>query len=192
MDDDDLIERELEDIDYTPPHSEKSKQDRRQSWSKLSDRSDYDNTHGRHQDHADEQPHGIKGLPSLQDHAVEEGEVSAFDDVSVGLPSPKSSNRKRKAGSSPDRVVEGKQRHNYGCGSHHNNRSDYVEDQSKDKPDSKFHLQTLLVTWSMFSSSTNTASMTHTSCVGKSSFTLVMSTILIPNLAFPRRSISLL
>ncbi|CAJ2659220.1 unnamed protein product [Trifolium pratense] len=147
MDDDDLIERELEDIDYTPHHSEKSKQDRRQSWSKLSDRSDYDNTHGRHQDHADEQPHGIKGLPSLQDHAVEEGEVSAFDDVSVGLPSPKSSNRKRKAGSSPDRVVEGKQRHHYGPGSHHNNRSDYVEDRSKvsrlshTERDSKRHAQ---------------------------------------------------
>ncbi|CAJ2659218.1 unnamed protein product [Trifolium pratense] len=131
MDDDDLIERELEDIDYTPPHSEKSKQDRRQSWSKLSDRSDYDNIHGGHQDHADEKPHAVKGLPSLQDHAVQEGEVSAFDCISLGLPSPKSSNRKRKAGSSPDRVVEGKQRHNYGCGSHHNNRSDYVEDQSK-------------------------------------------------------------
>ncbi|XP_045799745.1 cyclin-T1-5-like [Trifolium pratense] len=147
MDDDDLIERELEDIDYTPPHSEKSKQDRRQSWSKLSDRSDYDNIHGRHQDHADEKPHGIKGLPSLQDHAVEEGEVSAFDDVSVGLPSPKSSIRKRKAGSSPDRVVEGKQRHHYGPGSHHNNRSDYVEDRSKvsrlshTERDSKRHAQ---------------------------------------------------
>ncbi|GAU37835.1 hypothetical protein TSUD_56950 [Trifolium subterraneum] len=130
MDDDDLIERELEDIEYAPPQSEKSKQDRRQSWSKLSDRSDYENSHGRHQDHADEQPHGVKGLPSLQDHAVEEGEVSAFDDVSVGLPSPKSSNRRRKAGSSPDRVVEGKQRHNYGPGSQHNNHCDYVEDRS--------------------------------------------------------------
>ncbi|GAU51165.1 hypothetical protein TSUD_98690 [Trifolium subterraneum] len=147
MDDDDLIERELEDIDYTPPQSEKSKQDRRQSWSKLSDRSDYENIHGRHQDHADEQPHAVKGLPSFQEHAVEEGEVSAFDDVNVGLPSPKSSNRKRKAGSSPDRVVEGKQRHHYGPGSHHNNRSDYVEDRSKvsrlshTERDSKRHAQ---------------------------------------------------
>lgn len=147
MDDDDLIERELEDIEYTPPQSEKIKQDRRQSWSKLSDRSDYENIPGRHQDHADEQPHGVKGLPSFHDHAVEEGEVSAFDDVSVGLPSPKSSNRKRKAGSSPDRVVDGKQRHNYGPGSHHNNRSDYVEDRSKvsrlghTERDSKRHAQ---------------------------------------------------
>ncbi|XP_058722785.1 cyclin-T1-5-like isoform X1 [Vicia villosa] len=150
MDDDDLIEKELEDGIELPPPSEKSKQDRRQNWSKLSaDRSDYENTHARHQDHADEQPHGVRSFPSreLDPTAVEEGEVSAFDDVSAGLSSPKSSHRKRKAGSSPDRVAEGKQRHNYGPGSHHNNRSDYVEDRSKasrlshTERDSKRHAQ---------------------------------------------------
>lgn len=151
MDDDDLIERELEDgIELAPPESEKSKQDRRQSWSKLSaDKADYENSHGRHHDHADEQPHGVKGLPSRgpDPSAVEEGEVAAFDDISAGLPSPKSSSRKRKAGSSPDRAVEGKQRHNHGPGPHHNNRSDYVEDRSKvsrlshTERDSKRHAQ---------------------------------------------------
>lgn len=150
MDDDDLIEKELEDGIELPAQSEKSKQERRQSWSKLSaDRSDYENIHVRHQDHADEQPHGLKSLPSRGSDptAVEEGEVSAFDDVSAGLSSPKSSHRKRKAGSSPDRVAEGKQRHNYGPGSHHNNRSDYVEDRSKvsrlshTERDSKRHAQ---------------------------------------------------
>lgn len=150
MDDDDLIERELEDGIELAPQSEKSKQDRRQSWSKLSDRSEYENIHGRHhQDHADDQPHGVKGLPSYEPDpsAVEEGEVSEFDDINIGLPSPKSSNRKRKAGSSPERVVEGKQRHNYGPGSHHGSRSDFVEDRSKasrlghTERDSKRHAQ---------------------------------------------------
>lgn len=147
MDDDDLIERELEDGIELAPQSEKNKQDRRQSWSKPSDRSDHENMHGRHQDHANEQPHGVKGLPSHEPDpsAVEEGELSAHDDFGIGLPSPKSSNRKRRAGSSPDRVVEGKQRHNYGPGPHHSNRFDYVEDRNKvsrhTERDSKRHVQ---------------------------------------------------
>ncbi|TKY49392.1 Cyclin-T1-5 protein [Spatholobus suberectus] len=148
MDDDDLIERELEDGIELAPQSEKNK-DKRQSWSKSSDRSDYENMHGRHQDHADEQVHGVKGSlayePDLS--AVEEGEVSALDDIGVGHPSPKSSNRKRKAGSSPERGMEGKQRHGYGPGPHHNNRYDYGEDRNKagrlghTERDSKRHVQ---------------------------------------------------
>ncbi|KAL1299997.1 hypothetical protein HN51_044642 [Arachis hypogaea] len=141
MDDDDLIEKELEEGIELAPQSEKNKQERRQSWSKPSDRSDYDNMHGRHQDHADEHPHGTKGLSSSNEpdpSAVEEGEVSALDDMSLGL-SPKSGNRKRKAGNSP--------RHNYGSGSHHNNRLDYMEDRNKvsrlshTERDSKRHIQ---------------------------------------------------
>ncbi|MED6110992.1 hypothetical protein PIB30_048201 [Stylosanthes scabra] len=48
MDDDDLIEKELEEGIELAPQTEKNKQERRQSWSKPSDRSDYDNVHGRH------------------------------------------------------------------------------------------------------------------------------------------------
>ncbi|KAI4333326.1 hypothetical protein L6164_018154 [Bauhinia variegata] len=151
MDDDDLIERELEDGIELPTQSEKNKQDRRQSWSKPSDRSDHENMHhGRHQDHeGDEHHHGTKGMSSYEPDlsTVEEGEVSALDDVGPGLQSPKSSNRKRKAGSSPDRVGEGKQRHNYGPGPHHHNRYDYMEDRGKvsrlghSERDSKRHAQ---------------------------------------------------
>ncbi|XP_047174210.1 cyclin-T1-3-like isoform X1 [Vigna umbellata] len=146
MDDDDLIERELEDGIELAPQSEKNR-DKRQNWSKPSDRSDYENMHGRHQDYADEQNHGGKGLSSYEQDlsAVEEGEVSALDDI--GLPSPKSSNRKRKPVSSPERGMEGKQRHNYGPGPHHNSRYDYVEDRNKvsrlghTERDSKRHVQ---------------------------------------------------
>lgn len=148
MDDDDLIERELEDGIELAPQSEKNK-DKRQSWSKPSDRSDYESMHGRHQDHADEQVHGVRGSSFYEQDlsAVEEGEVSALYDIGVGHPSPKSSNRKRKAGSPPERGMEGKQRHNYGPGSHHNNRFDYVEDRNKAnrlghaERDSKRHAQ---------------------------------------------------
>ncbi|XP_054815303.1 cyclin-T1-5-like isoform X2 [Prosopis cineraria] len=150
MDDDDLIERELEDGIELAPQNEKSKQDRRQSWSKSSDRSDHETMqHGRHQDNEDEHHHGIKGLPSYQSDLsnVEEGELSALDDIGLGLQSPKSNNRKRKAGSSPDRVVEGKQWHNYTHGSHHHNRFDYMDDRNKvsrlghTERDSKRHIQ---------------------------------------------------
>ncbi|CAL0310252.1 unnamed protein product [Lupinus luteus] len=149
MDDDDLIEKELEEgIELAPP-SEKSKQDRRQSFSKPSDRPDYENMHGRHQDRDDEHHHGIKGLPSYEPDlsAVEEGEVSALDDIGAGLQSPKASNHKRKAGGSPDRMVEGKHRHSAGPGPHHNNRYDYMEDRNKvsrlghNERDSKRHVQ---------------------------------------------------
>ncbi|KAK7243881.1 hypothetical protein RIF29_38694 [Crotalaria pallida] len=149
MDDDDLIEKELEEGIELPPQSEKNKQDRRQSLSKLSDRPEYDNMHGRHQDHADDHHHGSKGPSSYEPDpsAVEEGELSALDDIGGELQSPKSSNRKRKAGSSPDRIVEGKHRHNTGPGPHHNNRYDYMEDRNKvsrlshTERDSKRHIQ---------------------------------------------------
>lgn len=111
MDDDDLIERELEDGIELPAQSEKNKQDRRQNWSKPSDRLDNGNMLlGRHRDHADEHPRGVKGLPSSEPDPsiVEEGEVSALDDIGPGLQSPKSGSRKRKAGSSPDLELEGR------------------------------------------------------------------------------------
>ncbi|KAI9116326.1 hypothetical protein K1719_012493 [Acacia pycnantha] len=150
MDDDDLIERELEDGIELASQNEKNRHDRRQSWSKSSDRSDHETMqHGRHQDNEDEHHHGMKGLPSYQSDLsnVEEGELSALDDIGPGLQSPKSNIRKRKAASSPDRVVEGKQWHNYGHGSHHHNRFDYMDDRNKvsrlghTERDSKRHIQ---------------------------------------------------
>ncbi|KAI9086954.1 hypothetical protein K1719_031115 [Acacia pycnantha] len=76
MDDDDLIERELEDGIELAAQSEKDKQDRRQNWSKPSDRSDYGNMlHGKRQDHVDKHL-GVKSLPSSEPDLsnVEEGE----------------------------------------------------------------------------------------------------------------------
>lgn len=150
MDDDDLIERELEDGIELASQNEKNKHDRRQSWSKSSERSDHDATqHGRHQDNEHEHHHGTKGLPSYQSDLsnVEEGELSALDDISPGHHSPKLNNRKRKAENSPDRVLEGKQWHNYSNGSHHHNRFGYMDDRNKvsrlghTERDSKRHIQ---------------------------------------------------
>ncbi|KAJ1398822.1 Cyclin-like [Sesbania bispinosa] len=148
MDDDDLIERELEDGIELAAQNEKSKQDRRQSWSKLADRSGYDNMqHGKHQDHAEEHLHGMKPSYEKDQSAVEEGEVSVLDDVDLGLQSPKSSNHKRRAVSTPDKVMEGKKRHHYGSGPPHHSRFDYIEDRNKAnrlghaERDSKRHVQ---------------------------------------------------
>ncbi|KAJ7948931.1 Cyclin T1 [Quillaja saponaria] len=135
MDEDDLIERELEYGIELAAQSEKNKQERRQSWFKPSDESEHGTSpQGRHQhDRADEPRQGIKGQPSYGPvlSNVEEGEVSTLDDVGLGSQSPKSSNRKRKEGSPPEKVTEGKERHNYGPGSHHHNRFDYTEDRNK-------------------------------------------------------------
>ncbi|KAJ7982019.1 Cyclin T1 [Quillaja saponaria] len=135
MDEDDLIERELEDGIELAAESEKNKQGRRQNWPKPSDESNrWTSQHGRQpDDRGDEPQQGIKGKPSHgQDlSTVEEGEVSALDDVGSGFQSPKSNNRKRKAVSPPEKVIEGKERHNYGPGSHHHNRPDYMEDRNK-------------------------------------------------------------
>ncbi|XP_054812109.1 cyclin-T1-3-like isoform X2 [Prosopis cineraria] len=127
MDDDDLIERELEDGIELAAQSEKNKQDRSQIWSKPSDRSNNGNLLlGRHQDHADEHLQGVKSLASSEPDlsTIEEGEVSALDDIGSGLQSPKSGNRKRKAGSSPDRELEGRPHSPYYS-------FDYAEDRNK-------------------------------------------------------------
>ncbi|XAR67273.1 hypothetical protein NMG60_11001964 [Bertholletia excelsa] len=140
MDEDDLIERELEDGVELAVESEKIKQDRRQSWSKPSNWTDHENTH-----------HGLKGTKGHSLHGqdlenVEEGEVSAFDEDGHGYQSPKSSSRKRKAGS-PQERLDGKQRHDYISGSHHHNHHDYPEDRSRmarfgySERDQKRHMQ---------------------------------------------------
>lgn len=151
MDEDDLIERELEDGIELAAENEKIKRERRQSWSKPSNRLEDEHSHyGKHQEDAGDGHHrGIKRQsshgPDLENS--EEGEVSVHDDASRGLRSPKSSNRKRKVGSPPDKTLEGKQRHDYMHGSHNHNHHDHMEDRNRlgrvgySDRDHKRHLQ---------------------------------------------------
>ncbi|KAL5744835.1 hypothetical protein ACOSQ2_027951 [Xanthoceras sorbifolium] len=135
MDEDDLIERELEDGIELAAGSEKSKWDRKQSWSKSTDRHEYANSyHEQHQEDSGEGHQQMRGKSSS--HAshlenVEEGEVPVADDLGRGSRSPKSSNRKRKFESSPGKAPEGKLRHSHGPGSNHYNNHDYVEDRNR-------------------------------------------------------------
>ncbi|XP_027186129.1 cyclin-T1-3-like isoform X2 [Cicer arietinum] len=156
MDEDDLIEREIEDgIELASSQTEKNKQDKVQqdkvrNWSKALDRSDYENMqHGKQPDHAEEHLQGLKVLPSCETDrgAVEEGEVSSFHCIDFGVQSPKSSNNKRKAGSSPNKEREGKKLHNYSSETPHHSRFDHIENRNKlsglghaDR-DSKRHVQ---------------------------------------------------
>lgn len=122
MDDDDLIERELEDGIELAAENEKSKQERRQSLSKLSNRSEEPPSYGKDNSgqslSGDGQYHGSRGKSSWEPDAenVEEGEMSLSDDARPRSRSPEMSNRKRKM-VSPD-----KQRHDYTSGfqNHHN------------------------------------------------------------------------
>lgn len=116
MDEDDLIERELEDGIELAAETEKVKQERRTNWSKPSKFPDHEK--GQHS-------HG------QDSHNVEEGEVAALDDVGHGYRSPKSSTRKRKAGSPPDRPMEGRQRSDYAHGSHHHNHHDLPDNRNR-------------------------------------------------------------
>ncbi|XP_022866049.1 cyclin-T1-5-like [Olea europaea var. sylvestris] len=71
----DELERELEDVEL-PGESEKIKRDRKQSWSKPSDKSEHEKYRRASGDgHADDF------------HSVEEGEVEPFDDVDRGYQS---------------------------------------------------------------------------------------------------------
>ncbi|CAK9155362.1 unnamed protein product [Ilex paraguariensis] len=134
MDEDDLIERELEDGIELAAENEKVKPERKPNWSKSSNRTDNEHTHTvKHQDEAGDGHQGMKGQSSRGQHYdnVEEGELEAFDDADRGHRSPKSSNRKRKAGSPVDKPMEGKQRHDCMPGSHHRNRHDFAEDKKQ-------------------------------------------------------------
>uniref|UniRef100_A0A5B7AUT4 Putative cyclin-T1-5-like n=2 Tax=Davidia involucrata TaxID=16924 RepID=A0A5B7AUT4_DAVIN len=134
MDEDDLIERELEDGIELAAESEKLPQERRQGWSKSSNWLDHENTHHvKHQDDAGDGHHqGMKGQSSRgQDFETVEGEVAAIEDAGHGYRSPKSNNRKRKAGSPPDKPLEGKQWHDYISGSHHHNHLEFPEDRNR-------------------------------------------------------------
>lgn len=121
MDEDDLIERELEDGIELAAGSEKNKRDRRQSWSKPPRLENEDLHQGKHQESGRDEYHQKKGQTSGPDlNNVEEGELSALD--VVGYQSPKSSSRKRKAGSPLANLTEGKQRHDYAAGANHHDR----------------------------------------------------------------------
>lgn len=115
MDEDDLIEKELEDGIEMAVENEKSKRDRSQSWSKNvnQDRAkDYGEvTDG---DHFNTKGQSSKGF---EPDGAEEGEM-VVDDVSA------MNNRKRKAGSPPDRQSEGKRRHEYSS----NHKHDSIDD----------------------------------------------------------------
>ncbi|KAM6598806.1 hypothetical protein CsatA_018415 [Cannabis sativa] len=122
MDDDDLIERELEDGIELASGNDKSKQERRQSWSKPSNRPEHeDSQHAKYQEFVKDEHHQSKGQASATDmNNVEEGELSLLDES--GYQSPKSGSRKRKAGSPPPNAMEGKQRHDFAPGVNHHDR----------------------------------------------------------------------
>ncbi|GAY42424.1 hypothetical protein CUMW_066760 [Citrus unshiu] len=111
MDEDDLIEREVENgIER-----------------------EYENSnHQRHLEDAGDVPRERRRQSShVSDlENVEEGEVSVPDDLGRGSDPPKPSNRKRKVGSPPERGPEGRPRQSYGLGSHHHNY-DYIDDRNK-------------------------------------------------------------
>ncbi|XVE51719.1 hypothetical protein DITRI_Ditri02bG0063700 [Diplodiscus trichospermus] len=103
MDEDDLIERELEDGVELAVEDEKIKREHRQSWSRNENQ---DHVKGRGE--TGEGNHFlVKGQSrELETEAAEEGEM--LDDAS-----PVVNSRKRKGGSPPDRQLEGKKRHEY-------------------------------------------------------------------------------
>nr|QYW07140.1 cyclin T1-4 [Dimocarpus longan] len=114
MDEDDLIERELEDGVELAAEDDNIKWERRQSWRKSHDNSDHGKDHG--------DLLGTKGQSSrgLEENA-EEGEMVDDD-------SPMLNGQKRKSGSpSLDRQLEGKKRHEYMSKYNH----DDVEDGQK-------------------------------------------------------------
>ncbi|KAK9076038.1 hypothetical protein SSX86_004369 [Deinandra increscens subsp. villosa] len=95
MDEDDLIERALEDGIELAGESEKSKQDRKQKWSKPLNQMDNGLEDGQYHSSSKGQSSRSQDFDS-----VEEGEVGIMDDEYRSR-SPKSSNRKRKGGWSP-------------------------------------------------------------------------------------------
>ncbi|KAH9747484.1 Cyclin-T1-5 [Citrus sinensis] len=114
MDEDDLIERELEDIEI-PVDDEKMKREQRQSWSKSHENSDHGKGHGEVGDgnHLGTKGHSSRGLEAEN---AEEGEMVDG--------SPMLNSRKRKAGSPVDRQSEGKKQHDYMSSYNHDNIED--------------------------------------------------------------------
>ncbi|XVE88502.1 hypothetical protein DITRI_Ditri19aG0074300 [Diplodiscus trichospermus] len=119
MDEDDLIERELEDGVELAVEDEKIKRERRQSWS----RNETQDRGGKDHGEMGEGNHYVtKGQSSrvFEAEGAEEGEM--LDDAS-----PMVNSRKRKGGSPPERQLEGKKRHEYMSSYNH----ETVEDGQK-------------------------------------------------------------
>lgn len=124
MDEEEMIERQLEDeIVLENTRSDREKKQR----SKSSNRPEHDNVH--HGEVGDGHYQVMKGHEEDFDN-VEEGEVE-FDDADRGYQSPRSNNRKRKAGSPVDKTLDGKQRHDYMAGSNKHNHNDFPEDNRR-------------------------------------------------------------
>lgn len=141
LDEEEMIERQLEDeIVLENPRSDREKKQR----SKSSNRPEHDNEH--HDEVVDGRYPVTKGQTSYGEDFdnVEEGEVE-FDDADRGYPSPKSVNRKRKAGSPVDKIDS--KRHDYLAGSQKHGHSDFPEDSrrmgrlSYSERDHKRHVQ---------------------------------------------------
>ncbi|XP_039009149.1 cyclin-T1-4-like [Hibiscus syriacus] len=104
MDEDDLIERELEDGVELAVEDEKIKREHRQSWSRSENQDQVKDQ----REMGEGNNFSTKGQSSkrFETEGAEEGEM--LDDAS-----PMMNNRKRNAGSPPDRQIEGKKRHEY-------------------------------------------------------------------------------
>lgn len=130
MDEDDLIERAIEDGVELASQNEKNQLDKLESWSKPLNKSDYENRqNGKQQDHAEDHLQRLKGMPPHETDLAEEGELFTLNDTDHWVQSPKSSN-KRKARSSPDKVKEGKKLHSYSAEPPHHSRFDYIENRN--------------------------------------------------------------
>ncbi|MFQ6644689.1 hypothetical protein Gotur_019154 [Gossypium turneri] len=118
MDEDDLIERELEDGVELAVEDEKIKREHRQSWSR-NENQDHVKDHG---EMGEGNTFVTEGQSSrgFETEGAEEGEM--LDDAS-----PMMNSRKRKLGSPPDRQLEGKKRHEYMSSYNH----DATEDGQK-------------------------------------------------------------
>ncbi|XP_052875524.1 cyclin-T1-5-like isoform X2 [Gossypium arboreum] len=128
MDEDDLIERELEDGVELAVEDEKIKRER-QNWSR-NENQDHIKDHGE----MGEANHYItKGQSSqgFETEAAEEGEM--LDDAS-----PKVNPRKRKGGSPPERQSEGKKHHEYTSSYNHDNVEDGPKSGRNSYPDKEY------------------------------------------------------
>ncbi|XP_012484765.1 cyclin-T1-5 isoform X2 [Gossypium raimondii] len=128
MDEDDLIERELEDGVELAVEDEKIKRER-QNWSR-NENQDHVKDHGE----MGEANHYItKGQSSqgFETEAAEEGEM--LDDAS-----PKVNPRKRKGGSPPERQSEGKKRHEYTSSYNHDTVEDGPKSGRNSYPDKEY------------------------------------------------------
>ncbi|KAK1355375.1 Cyclin-T1-5 like [Heracleum sosnowskyi] len=131
IDEDDLIERELEDGIELAAESERSRSERKQNWSN----NEHEHHLGNRDDHGDdEREKKWQSPPKQVSDNVEEGEVPTSDDTGRAYQLTKSNYRKRKAGSSLDK--EGKGREVMAPAFNQHVHNDYQEDR-----DGLAHLQ---------------------------------------------------